>query len=178
MKTTGIVRRIDELGRVVIPKELRRTMRIREGEEMEIFVAPDDTLVLQKYSAVKAMAEFADEYAHILHSHTGNTVIVCDHDNFITCAGGDEKQYRTARISKGLELFLSKRKSALLRSNELFSLTNEAPDFKEMAICPITVNGDVIGGVIMLNRQAGSMGDTGLKLTEVAADFLAKQIGC
>ena len=86
MKTTGIVRRIDELGRVVIPKELRRTMRIKEGEEMEVFVAPDDTLVLKKYSPLKAMEDFCKEYAEAVYRVTGHNCLICDNDVFLAAA--------------------------------------------------------------------------------------------
>ena len=86
MKNTGIVRRIDELGRVVIPKELRRTMHIKEGEEMEVFVAPDDTLVLKKYSALKSLGEIADSYADVLYRHTGNNCLICDADCVLASA--------------------------------------------------------------------------------------------
>lgn len=172
MKTTGIVRRIDELGRVVIPKELRRTMHIKEGEEMEVFVAPDDTLVLKKYSALKALGDFCKEYAEILYKHTGNNCLVCDNDQFIACAG-DKELYTGKRISKALETFLAKRKSAYLRNNDMFSVANEAAEYKDMAVAPLVYNGDMLGGIMLLGKIP--MGEISLKLVEVAAGFLAKQ---
>lgn len=172
MKTTGIVRRIDELGRVVIPKELRRTMRIREGEELEVFVAPDDMLVLKKYSALKALAEFSREYADILYGNTGSNCLVCDNDVFIACAV-DKNVYLGKRISKALENFLNGRKSARLQKSEVFSLANEGADYADLAISPIICNGDVLGGIILAGRKPS--GDDRLKLVEVASLFLAKQ---
>lgn len=174
MKTTGIVRRIDELGRVVIPKELRRTMHIKEGEEMEVFVAPDDTLVLKKYSALKALSDFSKEYADILYKHTGHNCLVCDNDVFISCAT-DKNLYEGKRISKALENFLNARKASYIRSNEVFSLANEGMDYKDMAIAPLIVNGDVMGGIMLVGKTP--VGESSLKLVEVAAGFLAKQIG-
>lgn len=172
MKTTGIVRRIDELGRVVIPKELRRTMHIKEGEEMEVFVAPDDTLVLKKYSALKALGDFSKEYADILYKTTGHNCLVCDNDTFIACAT-DKQVYSGKRISKALENFLLKRKAAYLRGGDMFSVANEGLEYKDMAVAPLVYNGDVLGGIMLLGRTP--MGEIGLKLVEVAAGFLAKQ---
>lgn len=174
MKTTGIVRRIDELGRVVIPKELRRTMHIKEGEEMEVFVAPDDTLVLKKYSALKALSDFSAEYAEILYKYTGHNCLVCDNDVFISCAT-DKSVYEGKRISKALENFLNARKASYIRSDEVFSVANEGMNYKDMAIAPLIVNGDVMGGIMLLGKTP--VGEASLKLVEVAAGFLAKQIG-
>ena len=173
MKNTGIVRRIDELGRVVIPKELRRTMHIKEGEEMEVFVAPDDSLVLKKYSALKGLKEFASEYAAILFRHTGNNCLICDADTFIACAT-DKNIYLNQRISAAMETFLSRRKSAYLRGKEVFSVANEGIVYKDMAICPIIAGGDVIGGIVILGKTY--VGEVAKDLIEVAASFLSEQV--
>ena len=173
MKNTGIVRRIDELGRVVIPKELRRTMHIKEGEEMEVFVAPDDSLVLKKYSALKGLNEFASEYADVLFRHTGNNCLICDTDEFISCAV-DKNVYQNRKISVALETFLSRRKSAYLRGKEVFSVANENVEYKDMAISPIISGGDVIGGIVLLGKNF--VGEVGKSLVEVAASFLSQQV--
>jgi AbrB family transcriptional regulator (stage V sporulation protein T) len=108
MRATGIVRRIDELGRVVIPKEIRRTMRIREGEELEVFTGDDDSLILKKYSAVKEFSNFAAEYASSVYLSTGYTTLVFDMDNLVAVSG-DIKLYKTgAAISYKLEKVLAR----------------------------------------------------------------------
>lgn len=173
MKNTGIVRRIDELGRVVIPKELRRTMHIKEGEEMEVYVAPDDSLVLKKYSALKGLREFASEYVDILFRHTGNNCLICDGDAFIACAA-DKNVYLNKRISAALENFLSRRKSAYLKGKDVFSVANEGMEYKDMAVCPIIAGGDVIGGIVILGRTY--VGEVAKELIEVAASFLSEQV--
>jgi AbrB family transcriptional regulator (stage V sporulation protein T) len=174
MKTTGIVRRIDELGRVVIPKELRRTMHLKEGEEMEVFVAPDNTLVLKKYSAVKELADLAQEYAEIIYNITNTNCLICDLDNFIA-ASIDKSVYFENRISKTLEGFLMGRKAAYLRGENVINLLpDDTRVYKDMAIAPIMVGGDVLGGVIMPSPVG--FGELSLKLVEIAAGFLSKQV--
>ena len=168
MKNTGIVRRIDELGRVVIPKELRRTMHIKEGEEMEVYVAPDDTLVLKKYSALRDYAEVAQEYLEILTQHTRTTCFVCDTDAVVAST---EKGLRQKRIGPSLQSVLEKRRSCRLVDRETFAPVEgiEAP--KEMVVSPVVVAGDVLGGVVLY----GAVGEIGHKLSDVTAGFLAKQ---
>ena len=170
---TGIVRRIDELGRVVIPKEIRRTMRLKEGEEMEVYVAGEDELVLKKYSQVKNMSDFCKEYAGLLYRHTGYNCAVCDTSCFVTSAA--EREYFSGRnISRRLEEFLQERRGGYFRSPDadLF-----LPDYsaKEIAAAPILVRGDVIGGVVMASKTAMSMPDAILRHLEIAADFLSQQ---
>ncbi|GAE47390.1 stage V sporulation protein T [Mesobacillus boroniphilus JCM 21738] len=93
MKATGIVRRIDDLGRVVIPKEIRRTLRIREGDPLEIFVDRDGEVILKKYSPISELSDFAKEYAEALYDSLGNPVLICDRDTYIALAGGSKKDY-------------------------------------------------------------------------------------
>jgi AbrB family transcriptional regulator (stage V sporulation protein T) len=174
MKTTGIVRRIDELGRVVIPKEIRRTMHLKEGEEMEVYVDEDDTLVLKKYSAMKSFAELGQEYADIMKSHTGYNCIICDTDFFIAAAV-DKDLYISKRITKSLENFLKLRKSGFFRGSDAFSINGD-DRYSDMAIAPIVVGGDVVGGIILVAKTSMNMPETQLKLLEVGAGIFAKQI--
>lgn len=174
MKTTGIVRRIDELGRVVIPKELRRTMHLKEGEEMEVFVAPDNSLVLKKYSPIKELADFGQEYADIVYSITNTNCLICDLDTFVA-SSIDKSIYLEKRISKVLESFLIGRKSSYLKGENVLALTgDDTKVYKDMAISPIIVGGDVLGGIIM--ASISGFGDLSLKLVEIASGFISKQI--
>ena len=93
MKATGIVRRIDDLGRVVIPKEIRRTLRIREGDPLEIFTDRDGGIILKKYSPIEELSEFSKEYVEALHQTIGNMVMICDKDTVISISGGGIKDY-------------------------------------------------------------------------------------
>lgn len=97
MKATGIVRRIDDLGRVVIPKEIRRTLRIREGDPLEIFVDRDGEVILKKYSPIGELGDFAKEYAESLFESTGHITMITDRDTIITVAGGSKKSFWTSK---------------------------------------------------------------------------------
>ncbi|MBR1747065.1 MAG: AbrB/MazE/SpoVT family DNA-binding domain-containing protein [Clostridia bacterium] len=169
MKNTGIVRRVDELGRVVIPKELRRTMRIKEGEEMEVFVAPDDTLVLKKYSAVREYADVVAQYVEVIAEYAPVPCLICDVDCVVA---GTDKDVKGKRISAALERRLVDRKSVRLSGREAFSPTPDSETPTEIAVSPVVVKGDVLGGVVLYGRRVG---ETGQKLCEMAAGFLAKQ---
>ena len=169
MKNTGIVRRIDELGRVVIPKELRRTMRIKEGEEMEVYVAPDDTLVLKKYSVLRDYAEVAQEYAEILGRHVRGACFVCDGDVVVASA---DKKLIGKRITTALERVLERRKTVRLSGKEAFCPTEGGEIPREVSVSPVIVAGDVLGGVVLCGP---SVGETGQTLGEVTAGYLEKR---
>lgn len=175
MKTTGMVRRIDELGRVVIPKEIRKTMRIKEGEEMEISVNGEDTLILKKYSPVKTLDKKTEEYGEILSKHTGCACYICDNDE-ITAIFGDKGTEKGAKISKALENCLRQRKSGYLRSTESFGITCGG-ETSDIAFAPIISGGDVVGGIILSSGAKPMSGaDKCVKLLEVGAEFFAKQL--
>ena len=103
MKATGIVRRIDDLGRVVIPKEIRRTLRIREGDPLEIFTDREGEVILKKYSPISELGDFAKEYAETLYETLGTPVLISDRDEMIAAAGLSKKDYLNRRLSPGVE---------------------------------------------------------------------------
>lgn len=113
MKATGIVRRIDDLGRVVIPKEIRRTLRIREGDPLEIFVDRDGEVILKKYSPIGELGDFAKEYAESLYEGTGHITIISDRDTYIAVAGGSKKEYLEKPIGTPIENCMDNRKTLL-----------------------------------------------------------------
>src|SRR4051794_17595655 len=114
MKATGIVRRIDDLGRVVIPKEIRRTLRIREGDPLEIFVDRDGEVILKKYSPISELSDFAKEYAEALFDSLGNPVLICDRDSYIALAGSSKKDYLNKNISDLVEKTMEDRNSVIV----------------------------------------------------------------
>ena len=113
MKATGIVRRIDDLGRVVIPKEIRRTLRIREGDPLEIFVDRDGEVILKKYSPIGELGDFAKEYAESLFESTGHITMISDRDNIIAVSGGSKKEYLEKQIGDIVENCMENRKTVL-----------------------------------------------------------------
>ena len=175
MKATGIVRRIDDLGRVVIPKEIRRTMRIREGEPLEIYVDREGEVILKKYSPINELGEFAKEYADSLYEALGHVVCIADRDEIIAVSGGFKKDLLKKPIGTALEEAINNRQTMVLESEHSIS-TEDRVQFKNSVVSPIIANGDAIGAVIITTSEDARMGDLEKKLAETAASFLAKQM--
>lgn len=176
MKATGIVRRIDDLGRVVIPKEIRRTLRIREGDPLEIFVDRDGEVILKKYSPISELGDFAKEYAEALFDSLGNPVLICDRDAYIAVAGGSKKDYLNKNISNLIEKTMEERNSVLMNNQENLSLYEGSEEtISAYTIGPIIANGDPIGAVIIFSKE-GNLGEVEQKAVETAAGFLARQM--
>jgi AbrB family transcriptional regulator (stage V sporulation protein T) len=177
MKATGIVRRIDDLGRVVIPKEIRRTLRIREGDPLEIFVDRDGEVILKKYSPISELSDFAKEYAESLFDSLGHTIIISDRDSFITVAGGSKKDYLNRNVSATIEKVMEERtvvKEANETEVELIDGVGE--NIFSYVVAPIVANGDPIGSVIILGKEGKLVGEVEEKSAETAAGFLARQM--
>lgn len=177
MKATGIVRRIDDLGRVVIPKEIRRTMRIREGDPLEIFTDNDGEVVFKKYSPIGEMGTFATDYAEALCKVAGYPVVVCDRDHVIAAAGISKKEIVERRVAPGLEDMISARKNYAYTGGEKKLQPVEGVDYYALVQCPIIASGDVCGSVIIImSSQGDRAGDAETKLAATAATFLGKQM--
>lgn len=180
MKATGIVRRIDDLGRVVIPKEIRRTLRIREGDPLEIFVDRDGEVILKKYSPIGELGDFAQEYADSLFESTGYISIICDRDAVVAVAGAPKKQWMDRNITNYIERVMENRKSAMVSSEDtdlVGEMEDEQWNFAQQVIAPIIAEGDPIGAVMICSNDPGDkMTELELKLAETAAGFLAKQM--
>ncbi len=181
MKATGIVRRIDDLGRVVIPKEIRRTLRIREGDPLEIFTDREGGVILKKYSPIGELTDFSKEYADALQQATGHSVLISDNDMFISVSGVAKKDFVDRKISDELERVMENRKAVILGGNNgkvepLYSEDNPEEKYKAQAIAPIIAEGDAIGTVILFSKDKSSFGEVEKKLVETAAAFLGKQM--
>jgi len=181
MKATGIVRRIDDLGRVVIPKEIRRTLRIREGDPLEIFTDREGGVILKKYSPIGELSEFSREYAESLQQTIGNIIIICDKDNIISVSGCPKKEYVDKKVSIELEKAMENRKAVVLGegSEKVIALYDDEGENKYNAqvIAPIITEGDAIGAVLIISTESdGKFGNLELKLAETAASFLGKQM--
>ncbi len=175
MKATGIVRRIDDLGRVVIPKEIRRTMRIREGEPLEIYVDREGEVILKKYSPINELGEFAKEYADSLHEALGHVVCIADRDEIIAVSGNFKKELIKKPISSTLEEIINNRQTQTIEEEHSLAM-DERTMFKNSVVSPIIANGDAIGAVIITTSGDERMGELERKLSETAASFLAKQM--
>ncbi len=185
MKATGIVRRIDDLGRVVIPKEIRRTLRIREGDPLEIYVDREGEVILKKYSPVGELGDFAKEYADSLYEAIGHIICITDRDNVIAVAGASKKEFLNKPLGTAVEKVLEERKAVLINHPGeykhcrgcIVDNNEEGCKFSAEVIAPIIVEGDAIGAVVISSKEPNvQMGDMELKLTKTAAGFLAKQM--
>ncbi|MDF2668208.1 MAG: stage sporulation protein [Paenibacillus sp.] len=178
MKATGIVRRIDDLGRVVIPKEIRRTLRIREGDPLEIFVDRDGEVILKKYSPIGELGDFAKEYAESLYEGTSHVTLISDRDTFIAVAGGSKKEFLDKQVGQSVETIMESRRATIETNAGHYDLAKDmSENYSSFVIAPIVAGGDPIGSVILLTKdESVKMGQMELKMAETAAAFLAKQM--
>ena len=177
MKATGIVRRIDDLGRVVIPKEIRRTMRIREGDPLEIYTDNEGEVIFKKYSPMGELGPYTKQYVDVLNRTSGLAVVICDRDQVIAVSGMPKKEMMGKRISPMVESLMEKRSSFVYGSDKgELSVSDEVPSAVSV-MCPVIGGGDVMGAVMLLcGETAAAPSQTDIKLTQVAAGFLGKQM--
>ncbi|HHW36392.1 MAG TPA: stage V sporulation protein T [Bacillales bacterium] len=177
MKATGIVRRIDDLGRVVIPKEIRRTLRIREGDPLEIFVDRDGEVILKKYSPISELGDFAKEYAEALYDSLGHIILITDRDSFIAVAGGSKKEYLNRNIGQVVEKVMEDRQVLLVTSEtDVEFIDGVEEKVSSYVIGAIIANGDPIGSVLIMSKEGKQVGEIEQKAAETAASFLARQM--
>ena len=185
MKATGIVRRIDDLGRVVIPKEIRRTMRIREGDPLEIYTDREGEVIFKKYSPIGELASFAGQYAETLHKTCGLAVAICDRDTVIACAGISKREYADKPLSEALEHIMESRSFyANNGDTEPRNITRDGGSHTVSCAMPILSEGDIVGCVVSARALEADSGDRGdrlafdieAKLIQTAANFLGRQL--
>ncbi len=180
MKATGIVRRIDDLGRVVIPKEIRRTLRLREGTPLEIFTDREGEIILKKYSPMVELTSFAVQYAEAMAQATGLMVCITDRDQVIAVSGGPKKDLLQKPVSRQLEHAVNERESVIAArddKNFFFMTSEEMEGVTAMAMAPIICEGDAIGSVALLSRDPKiKLGEPEMKMVSTAAGFLGRQM--
>lgn len=177
MKATGIVRRIDDLGRVVIPKEIRRTLRIREGDPLEIFVDREGEVILKKYSPINELGSFAREYAEALFDSLHYPVLICDRDEIIAVAGESKKEYLNKNIGTQPEKTMDNRTPVFeAESATVEIIQGKEEELDSYCISPIIANGDPIGCVIIISKDGKKLSNVEQKGLETASSFLAKQM--
>lgn len=179
MKATGIVRRIDDLGRVVIPKEIRRTMRIREGDPLEIYTDREGEVIFKKYSPIGELAQFAGQYAETLNKTCGLSVVICDRDAVVACAGVPKREYSDRKISADVEHIVENRQFYTSGENPVY-ITDGASAVVS-CLMPIIAEGDIAGCVASLSvtdSDSRKNIDSQLeaKLIQTAAGFLGRQL--
>ena len=173
MKATGIVRRIDELGRIVIPKEIRRTLRIQESDPMEIYMGDDGSIQLKKYSSVGGLKEVAEEYVQALNGVFGLTAAVTDRENCVAAAGRQRRWLQDKPLMDGLRRRLLGRQ-VIEEQNALLAEGQEAP-FSALLGVPLVLKGDAVGGVFLLSAEGGpALGDSALQSLKTGALYLGR----
>ncbi|MBR0350954.1 MAG: stage V sporulation protein T [Clostridia bacterium] len=182
MKATGVVRRIDDLGRVVIPKEIRKTLRIKEGDPLEIFTDREGQVILKKYSPIGELSEFAIGYAETLSKTTGHIACITDKDTIIAVSGGSKKEFLEQDVSQELEQLMEDKEVYTSNENKDLAMPitkndNQSRRYNSQVVYPIVSNGDTIGTVILLAKDANTkMTDTERKIAQSAATFLGSQM--
>lgn len=174
MKTTGVVRRIDDLGRIVIPKELRRTLRIRDGESLEIFVE-NEMITLKKYSSMSDIKEISNNLVNTINQTILKNVIITDRDKVISASSNIKLQYLDKNISKYLEEKLNSREMVVEKNIHDIELIDGLNESLAFVISPIITNGDVVGNVVIFSDKEG-ITDGDVKLASIISNFLGKHI--
>ncbi len=174
MKSTGVVRRVDDLGRIVIPKEIRRTLRIRDGESLEIFV-DREMIALKKFSKMSDMDDVSKELVEIINANIKKTVLITDRDKFVAGSGNLKKKYIDSNISRYLESVMNDRKTLFESSLHNVELIENEKEKLSYVIQPIIMNGDAIGLVLVISDKA-DITKLDEKLICVVAQFLGKHI--
>lgn len=178
MKATGIVRRIDDLGRVVIPKEIRRTLRIREGDPLEIYTEKDGEVIFKKYSPMGDLQEFASQVCEAMGKNTGRTVAIADRDNIIALVGAPKRELLDKPNSSDLERIMEQRKCYRYQDGAPKLHPADAAERYHVGVAaPILTEGDLMGCVLMLlEDQDAAMDDGDQRLAMTMAGFLGKQL--
>lgn len=180
MKATGIVRRIDELGRIVVPKEIRKTLRIREGDPLEIFTDKDGEVILKKYSPIGELSIFAQEFVDATANILGFPVCVTDRDQMIAISGLAKKDYIGKLLHKDLRDAINSRKSVMAKKGDkdyIKIIENEEYSYEAEIMQTIICEGDAIGAVVILNKDSKiNFTESERKVAMIAANFLGKQM--
>ncbi len=173
MKATGIVRRIDDLGRVVIPKEIRRTMRIREGDPLEIYTTREGEVIFKKYSLIGGLEDFAAQFCDTLCRSTDFSAAVTDRDTVIAIAGAGKRELLGKPVSAPLERIMQERG---LYCGESVPVCEGNDGYRAAVAAPILCEGDVLGAVVFLSPDDRAAGETECKLAQTVAAFLGKHM--
>lgn len=182
MKATGVVRRIDDLGRIVIPKEIRKTLRIREGDPLEIFTDKEGEIILKKYSPIGELSEFATQYTEALAKATGHIACISDKDTIIAVSGAPKKEYLEKSVSTELEKLMEDKmvwssKNKDEKHMPVLLSDTENGKYTSQVIYPIVAEGDTIGTVMLLSTEPNTkMNEVEMKVVQSAAGFLGKQM--
>ena len=167
----------DDLGRVVIPKELRRTLRIREGDPLEIYTTSEGEVIFKKYSPIGELGDFAADYAETLAKTSGHGACITDRDNVIAVSGIPKKGLIEKPVSSELESVMNDKVIFNIRTdNKKICITDGMDNYNAGVVVPIVSEGDTIGSVIFVMKEGEKPGEVESKLAESAAVFLGRHM--
>ena len=180
MKATGIVRRVDDLGRIVIPKEIRRTLRIREGDPLEIYTEKDGGVIFRKYSPMGDLQDLAAQVCESIGSSTGRIAAVADRDSIIALSGAPKRELMDKPNSQDLEKLMEQRRNYRYTSGDTLLRATESSDKYHLGVAaPILSQGDLMGCVmLLLGEDRSPLQEADQKLAQTLASFLGKQMEC
>ena len=178
MKATGIVRRVDDLGRIVIPKEIRRTLKIREGDPLEIYTEKDGGVIFRKYSPMGDLADFANQICESIGANTGRIAAVSDRDTIIALHGAPKRELMDKPNSQELDKLMQQRKNYRYEPGQVKLRAAEGQDKYHLGVAaPILSQGDLMGCVMLLMTEDGGLpAEADQKLAQTVAGFLGKQM--
>jgi AbrB family transcriptional regulator (stage V sporulation protein T) len=174
MKATGVVRRIDDLGRIVIPKEIRRNLRIREGDSLEIYTDGTDSIILKKYSHIENINNFIAQYVEAVYASSKKEIIITDTERIIAAAGNFRKDIVGKKIDLRLDDRIQKRTTQIIEKNEGLEVSENLTLTSAVVLKPISVYGDLIGAVIVVGEN--NIGETEKSLVEMTSIFIGKYL--
>ena len=174
MRATGVVRRIDDLGRIVIPKEIRRTMRMKEGDPLEIFTGNSGEIMLKKYSMMEGLSSLGQNYADSLYKVSGLVCAICDTDRVVAYAGQGKKDAMDMPVTKDVEEVISSRMSYFKQfPNEKNIYTHSGASVAAVGMTPVINGGDCAGAIALLAENGQVLTDSQKKLLVLTAALLA-----
>lgn len=175
MKATGIVRRIDELGRIVIPKEIRKTLRLREGENLEIYTNGDE-IILKKYSLMNKLEDFASDFTDSIYTFLKHNIIITDTDKIIAASGPIKKEVINHQISDDLENHIARRDNMLESFEKSIKIVSDEDEYVgSYTMSTIVANGDAVG-LVFIFSDSEKLSEAEKKIAEIAANFLSKYL--
>lgn len=176
LRATGVVRRIDDLGRIVIPKEIRRTMRIREGAPLEVYVNKGD-IVLKRYAPLNTLEDHAQEYTESLQENLQCIALVCDESGVLAIAGASKSTYLNKPIGEEIEQAINSMKTVIQKeSGEYEIIEGVKHEHASFVIAPVKDKNQAIGAVVLLSKGNQKFSEVELKLAELAANFLGSRM--
>ncbi len=178
MKATGVVRRIDDLGRVVIPKEIRRTLRIREGDSLEIFVNNLGDVIFKKYSPIADLSEFATAYSDAIYNTTRKDIIIIDREKVVASSGKIKSKVANKKVSNFTEKMIENRMNKVEKDYTQLEICEGVVEDSPYAFSTIVSSGDPVGAVLILQGESSTekINETDLNLAKTAATFLGKYL--